>query len=236
MNGSVPKRPIARQSRSTPTPELPEKIGQSSARAASHAFVTAIQYYPIVNSPSSRIFYGMRHPCPRAISRGARLSAALPLTASKGALTLSGFEEESRVAVRGLRAGESIPAPQAAGPARGIASLRAEKRPAETKNQTGVACATGLWSWKTAGQLRWRFGFENQEPAQRFPGALRKLLWLPGCPHGFAAWTLRFAAKEKGAAFLAGQPEKPRPPVTAGSVVGPVAGFRCRGSGRGAGG
>jgi hypothetical protein len=37
------------------------------------------------------------------------------------------------VAVRGLRAGKSVPTPQPAGPAKGIVSLEAGKRPPETK-------------------------------------------------------------------------------------------------------
>jgi hypothetical protein len=38
------------------------------------------------------------------------------------------------VAVRGLRAGQSIPTPQPAGPAKGVVSLEAEKRPPRDEN------------------------------------------------------------------------------------------------------
>jgi hypothetical protein len=45
---------------------------------------------------------------------------------------LPGVEEEPPVAVRSLRAGELIPAPQTVGPAGGVVSLDAGKRPPET--------------------------------------------------------------------------------------------------------
>src|ERR1039458_9483108 len=45
---------------------------------------------------------------------------------------LSRLEEESRVAVRGLRAGELVPTPQPVGPSRGVVSLEAGKRLPET--------------------------------------------------------------------------------------------------------
>jgi hypothetical protein len=42
------------------------------------------------------------------------------------------------VAVRGLRAGESVPTPQPAGPAKGVVSLEAGKRPPEFKKTSRV--------------------------------------------------------------------------------------------------
>ena len=49
---------------------------------------------------------------------------------------LPGYLEEPPVAVRGLRAGQPVPAPQPAGPARGVVSPEAGKRPQEAKHTT----------------------------------------------------------------------------------------------------
>lgn len=49
---------------------------------------------------------------------------------------LSRPEEESRMAAGGLRAGESVPAPQTADPARGVVCPGAGKRPSDTNIST----------------------------------------------------------------------------------------------------
>ena len=91
-----------------------------------------------------------------AVHTDVRLGAEVPLVAllrlmhlrvalAAGVLRRTGRMNNRRVHngasrdadVRGLRAGESLPAPQPAGPAKGVVSLETGKRPQETKKTSG---------------------------------------------------------------------------------------------------
>src|SRR5271156_370821 len=82
---------------------------------------------------------------------------------------LSRPEEESRVAAGGLRAHQSLLAPQAFGPAWGIVSLEAGKRPAETINSAAKPAFHPRFV-KNHKLLGFRLlSFKHQQPVQSFP-------------------------------------------------------------------
>ena len=77
--------------------------------------------------------------------------------------------EEPPVAVRGLRAGEPVPTPQPAGPAKGVVSLEAGKCLTETKQAIGITLFLTENRFPNKKTAAVESLLQNYAPAQRFP-------------------------------------------------------------------
>ena len=75
-------------------------------------------------------------------------------------------EEESRMAMRGLRPGELVPTPQPAGPTRGVVSLEAGKWASAIKQTTSQAHLSRAFPPKCGNSSANPSALENHPPAQ----------------------------------------------------------------------